>query len=58
MIETISHIQPDVSRLSYPNEGLVARDLIDIKEIKAILYLALRGDVALSGDEHKVDILI
>ena len=31
--------------------------LIDAKDIKAILYLGIRGDIALPVEKHKVDIL-
>ena len=31
--------------------------LIDEREIKAILYLGLRGDISLPVEERKVDIL-
>ena len=31
--------------------------LIDPKEIKAILYLGIRGEIALPVEKHKVDIL-
>ena len=31
--------------------------LIDAKDIKAILYLGIRGEVALPVEKHKVDIL-
>ncbi len=31
--------------------------LIDVKDIKAILYLGIRGDIALPMEKHKVDIL-
>ena len=31
--------------------------LIDPQEIKAILYLGLRGDVSLPIEKHRVDIL-
>ncbi len=31
--------------------------LIDAKDIKAILYLGIRGDIALPIEKHKVDIL-
>jgi hypothetical protein len=32
--------------------------LIDLKDIKAILYLAIRGDISLPVEEHEVDILV
>ena len=31
--------------------------LIDAKDIKAILYLGIRGEIALPIEKHKVDIL-
>ena len=31
--------------------------LIDSQDIKAILYLGIRGDVALPVEKHKVDII-
>jgi hypothetical protein len=31
--------------------------VIEMKEIKAILYLGIRGDIALPMEEHEVDIL-
>ena len=31
--------------------------LIDAKDIKAILYLGIRGEVALPVEKHQVDIL-
>ncbi|MBI9103356.1 MAG: hypothetical protein JEY99_13140 [Spirochaetales bacterium] len=35
-----------------------APTVIEPVDIKAILYLGLRGDVALPSPEHKVDILV
>ena len=31
--------------------------MIEAKEIKAILYLGIRGEIALPVEKHKVDIL-
>ena len=46
----IPHIQPPKS----PDREI---PLIDAEDIKAILYLGIRGEIALPIEKHKVDIL-
>ncbi len=51
MIESIPNTQPIIQKVPQPEKAL-----IDLRQIKAILYLALRGEVALPVEERKVDI--
>ena len=39
------------------NRHIKTQPIIEPVDIKAILYLGLRGDVSLPEQEHKVDIL-
>ena len=52
MIESVHATQPIISKAPQPDAAL-----IDLKQIKAILYLALRGEVSLPVEDHEVDIL-
>ncbi len=40
-----------------PNRVDSAESVIEIQDLKAILYLGLRGEIALPFNEHEVDIL-
>jgi len=53
MIDSINHLQP-----TSPRPIDIEPALIELKDIKAILYLALRGEVSLPVEEHEVDILV
>ena len=55
MVDGINYAQFITSQQVAPDREI---DLIDIKEIKAILYLGLRGNIALPEEEHEVDILV
>ena len=46
----MSHIQP-------PKTPVRESPLIDAEDIKAILYLGIRGEIALPMEKRKVDIL-
>jgi len=53
MIDSVNQIQ-----IINPRTVNIEPTLIELKEIKAILYLALRGEVALPIEDHEVDILV
>ena len=40
-----------------PKPPAPERPLIDARDIKAILYLGIRGEIALPIEKHEVDIL-
>ncbi len=52
MIESIINTQPITHKAPRPE-----RALIDLRQIKAILYLTIRGEVTIPVEERKVDIL-
>ena len=52
MIDSVNQIQ-----LITPRPIDTEPALIELKDIKAILYLGLRGEVALPIEDHEVDIL-
>jgi len=55
MIESVQNIQQTLPRVATPD---VKPALIDLRDIKAILYLAIRGDISLPVEDHEVDILV
>ena len=55
MIESVQNIQMTLSHIAAPD---VKPALIDLRDIKAILYLAIRGDISLPVEDHEVDILV
>ena len=55
MIESVENLQQTFSHVATSD---VKPTLIDLKDIKAILYLAIRGDISLPVEDHEVDILV
>lgn len=53
MIESIQVTQELLPQLQI----MRSQQLIEPKEIKAILYLGLRGEISLPVEKHRVDIL-
>ncbi len=52
-IDQVNNIQPQLPRI--PDKEV---PLIQSEDIKAILYLGLKGNVCLPAPDHEVDILI
>ena len=46
-----------MSQIQPPRSPEREMPLIDSNEIKAILYLGIRGEIALPVEKHKVDII-
>jgi hypothetical protein len=46
-----------ISQIQPPKAPIGESPLIDAEDIKAILYLGIRGEIALPIEKHKVDIL-
>lgn len=55
MIEVVHNTQQTISRVATPD---IKPALIDLRDIKAILYLAIRGNISLPVEDHEVDILV
>ena len=51
-------IEPiQIQQIQPPHSPDREAPLIDAEDIKAILYLGIRGEIALPMEKHKVDIL-
>ena len=53
MVENIQVMQESLPQ----HNSMRPQQLIEPKEIKAILYMGLRGEIALPVEKHQVDIL-
>lgn len=54
MVENVTIAQSQITQYQQPERQ---PQLIEAKDIKAILYLGLRGEITLPIEEHEVDIL-
>ncbi|MBN2050970.1 MAG: hypothetical protein JW760_11030 [Spirochaetales bacterium] len=56
-VESVNSIQTQQYPMMPPQMPAKEASLIELDEIKAILYLGLRGEVSLPTEDRKVDIL-